>query len=339
MSVNLHPRGRALVRGMILRGTGLVDRQELMDAATNRWGPNQADWIARAAVPAVMAGEFGDNPAASEFMGLVRERTIYGRLAGLRHIPFDRRVIGIATGATGYWTGEAKPKALSKPVLAGTTLDRTKVTALIVVTEESLKATGRVGEATLQEDLVRAVAEVWDEAFIDATNAGEAGVRPASITNGATTVPGTGDPAADIEALIAAFGGDFAAAYFVMHPTMATHLAKMRSGSAFSFPDTGPRGGSILGIPVITSRAAAMGQIALVDPTGIVVSDQGMELKTAEHASLFMSDDPENDAEPVLVSLWQNNLVALMAEVFTGWEVQRTDAVAVITGADYSASP
>ena len=338
MSIDLTPRGRSFVRGMILRSTGITERQHLMEAATERWGSHQAETITRAAIAPVMSGDLGDNAAASEFISLVKERSIYGRMAGLRRIPFDRRVVGITTGATGYWVGEAKPKPISRPVVEGTTLDHAKVAAIIVVTSEALKSGGKIAEATLQDDLVRAVAEVWDEAFIDATNAGEAGVRPASITNGAFTVTATADPAADIEAAIAAFGGDFSAAYFVMHPTTATHLAKRRSGTAFAFPDVGPRGGSILGIPVLTSRAAAVGQVALVDPTGIVVADDGIELQVADQAALHMVDNPEDEsAESVLVSLWQNNLTALRSEVFTNWQVQRPGAVAVITGADYAA--
>lgn len=336
-SSTLTPRGRTYTRSVMLRAASeTLDPDTLHAMAVSRWGASQADTIVRAAVAPVSTDDTGSNSIVREFLGLVRENTVYGRLSGLRKVPFNVPMPRIVGGATGYWVGEAKLKPLSKPAVMGSTLSASKVVALLAITSEALRAGGPIAESALQADLVRAVSGAWDEAFLDPTNAGVAGERPASITHGAATVTATDDPAADIEALIEAFTGDFSAAYWVMHPTMATRLARRRTGDAFVFPELGPRGGSMLQMPVLTSRNAPEDMIALIDPTGIAASDDGLEIRRAKHASLLMVDDAE-DAEPELVSLFQTNTVALMAEVLTSWEVQRPGSVAVITGADYAA--
>ena len=336
MSVSLNPRGRNFVRAVALKSAiGGGSQEDMMEVASQRWGTASAEMVVRAAVGAVDSDDVGRDPTSLEFMGLVREQSVFGRLSGLRKVPFNVRMPRIGNGASTYWIGEAAPKPVSKPVVMGSQLKPAKVAGIVVITKEALMAAGRNAETALQNDLVRAVTATWDEAFLDPTNAGEAGVRPASITNGAATVPATADPTADIEALIAAFGGDFASAYFVMAPDTAVHLAKRRTGTAYEFADLGPRGGSILGIPTVTSRAAPAGMVALIDPTGITGGDEGIEIRRASHTSLQMSDDPE-DGPTELVSLWQANLIALLAEVHTNWEVQRPGSVAVITGADYA---
>ncbi len=154
----------------------------------------------------------------------------------------------------------------------------------------------------------------------------------------------TGDPARDETALIEAFAGDFSAAYFVTDPSTAARLALARdAGGAFLFPDCGPRGGSILNVPLVTSRGSpvdsAGGQLALIDASSIAAAIDGMDISRAEGVALEMSDDPSDlDAETVLVSLFQSDLVALRAVMHANWEVQRAGAVVVVTGALYPAA-
>lgn len=335
-STNMTPRGRNYVRSVMLRAQAdSHDGDTLHEIAVARWGATQADTIVRAAIAAIDAEDVGANSTVREFLGLVRENTVYGRLSGLRKVAFGVTMPRITSGATANWVGEAKLKPLSKPAVLGSALNASKVVALIATTAESLRMGGPQVENALQAELIRAVSGAWDEAFLDPTNAGVTGERPPSITYGATAIPATADPAADIATLVAAFQGDFGAAYWVMHPKTAARLALRRTGEAFQFPELGPRGGAILHIPALTSRHAPEDVIALIDPTGIAAADDGMEIKRAKHASLLMVDDAD-DAEPELVSLFQTNTIALMAEVITSWEVQRPGSVAIITGADYA---
>lgn len=338
-AVSLTPKGRTFTRAIIAKSVGGGASDAVVEYARSRWGEHAGQVVAKAAISAVSTTSLDVDSAKVEFHEQVREASAYGRLSGLRKVEFGVRSSRITNGATGYWVGQARPKPISFAAVDGSTLDSRKVAAIIVLTQESVKFAGPVTEAALQRDLQRAVVDTWDEAFLDVANAGIADEMPASITYGAPAIAATGDPAADVAALIAAFDGDFASAYFITDPKTAAQLAMVQAGGTFAFPDVGPRGGSILGIPVLTSRASPVGagggQIALVDPTGIAAADIATEIAKATHASLEMDDAPDA-AEGGLVSLWQCNLIAFKAEVFTNWEVQREGSVAVITGADYS---
>ncbi|MFK3846542.1 phage major capsid protein [Stenotrophomonas sp. NPDC078853] len=344
--ISLIPKGRNFTRSVILRATGGgYSLEETRTAALTRWGAAGAEDIAKAAVPAVHTGEMGNQTSAAvEFFDLVRGQSIYGRLTGLRKVPFYARMLRMSGGANGYWIGQAKPTPLSKPAFAdGSGLPSAKVAAMVVVTDEAVKF-GGVAEQTFEADLRRAVTASWDQAFIARDNGGEVDgqqvVRPASVTYGAPQVEATSDPVADIGSLIAGFAGDLGAAYFITDPKTAAQLGLHRSGGNLVFPDVGPRGGTISGIPVLTSssspRDASGGQVALIDPTGIAAADEGLDVERSNQASLLMSDDPEGDA-PEMVSLFQNNLTALKSSIFSNWRVERPGSVGVLINANYPA--
>lgn len=338
VSTNHSPRGRSFVRSLIARHFKLSP-----ESIANRWGPYEAELIQKAVVSALSTSGTTGNASSAEFLGLVREGAIIGRLPGIRRVPIGVRLNRMTSGSVAHWVGEAKPKPLSKPALDGSRLASRKVVALVCTTKESMQPTltGEAGltEANLQEDLQRAVIAAMDEAFIDAANAGVADIRPASITSGAPTIASSGDPSTDVAALINAFQGNLDAAAFITDPTTATRLALARdAGGGFLFPDLGPRGGTLLQIPVLTSRASPVdtsgGQIALVDASGLVTSVEGLQVEISDEADLLMSDDPEGGGAQ-LVSLFQTNSVAFKVEIVANWEQQRTGGVVVLTGASF----
>jgi HK97 family phage major capsid protein len=276
---------------------------------------------------------------ASEFFDQVLQGSILGKMAGLRRVAFDVRMLAATTGASGFWVGQAKPRPLSKTVISGSILRPLTVNAIIVTTAEQLRNPSSIVEAALHRDIMRAATEALDTSFIDVSNTGISGTEPAAITDGATSVAATSDPSTDIAALIAAFEGDLAAAYLVSDPVTLTRLALARdSGGGFLFPDLGPRGGSLLGIPVISSRSSPLdsdgGQLAIVDPTGIAVGFDGIEVTASEHTSLLMADDPA-DGPGEMVSLFQTNSAAMLAKIYANWERQVPGSVALLTGCQW----
>jgi hypothetical protein len=80
-------------------------------------------------------------------------------------------------------------------------------------------------------------------------------------------------------------------------------------------------------------QASPAGQIALVDPTGIAYAEADAETRVSQQGSVDLSPEPGGAAEHV--SLWQNNLVAIMATIRITWRVIRPGSVAIITGAAY----
>lgn len=330
MSVSLNlQRGRTFVRGFILSHNRNFEDHASIAAA--RWGVAAAERIAKAA-SAITLNDAGSEEAR-EFLDLVAEQSVVGKL-GLRRIPFNVRLLRMTAGATGYWVGQAAPKPVSKPAMQGDTLVPLKAASIILVTKEALTLAGPLLESGLQRDLERAVALTIDQAFLDPGNAGIANETPAAATYGANSIAATGDMRADLARLIAAFNGDFASAAFVIDPTTAVKIALITSADgSFLFPDAGPRGGTVLGLPLIVSRASphssSGGQIALIDGSAIALGMEGFRLERAEHATVDVADDPGSPTTQV--SLFQTNTVGLLSETFCNWDVQRSGAVAVLT--------
>jgi hypothetical protein len=280
----------------------------------------------------------GAQSGVGEFFALVSERSIIGRLAGLRRPPAHTRLL-TATGATARWVGESRPMLVSNQSFAQSTLSLLKVAGISVATRELLVSSDPSAEATIRADLVRAVVEAIDTAFINPANAGVAGVTPASITNGVAAITATASASADLKDLVDAFDGDLDSAYLVMPPVTAIGL----SGAAY--PNVGARDGTLSGVPVITSRHVPAGTIVLVDPTGIALSEGESEIETFTDGALTMETtspmtaggfgSPDNPAGTTVVSLYQSDAVAILVSRRMNWDVVRPGAVGLITGAAY----
>lgn len=333
---------RNLISQVVSRRQG-VNRD---DYARSRWGTIP---LLKAAVPAgnLIGNSIGSDPGTTEFFGEMTESTVVARIRP-RAVPANAKVLLPDSSSVGYWVGAARAVPLSYRSVTGSVLERRKVAALVAMSAEVFDAQSERAEAALEADLRRALVATMDSAFIDPANAGVADEMPASITNGVTPIASTGDPTQDLRALIAAFAGDLAVASFVTDPHTAAAIALWRdSGGGVAFPDAGPSGGSLLGLPMVTSRAVprdsspASGMIALVDGSGIAVSLEGMEITMSKATSLEMTDAPTAEGftpspqSVTTVSLFQTDIVALMVTMFANWETQRTGAVSVVTGANY----
>lgn len=338
ISLSHVPPGRVFVRGLIARSVVGIDPENIYAFSRNRWGEHAAGDVAKAAISAIGTADTGGVDAARVFFGQAREQSIIGRLAGLRRVPFSVRMLAVQTGARGYWVSQAKSIPLSRVALDGSSLDPLKVAALLVTTKELLRSNDPAAEDLLQDDLVRAVTGVLDEAFLDPANAGIVNNMPASISNGATVLAATNDFGADLRAMIEAFQGDLGYATFVTDPATATRIATMTdAGGHYLFPNIGPRGGELLGIPVLTTRSSAQdstgGTLSLIDPTGIAGALGGMEVDMSDQATLQMSDAPNDAGAPVFnVSMYQTNSVAYKAVIYANWNRQRPGSVIVLEG-------
>ena len=312
--------------------------------ASERWGTIA---LHKAAVPAgdLIGNVQGGDPAAVEFFGSVAEASIVGRIRP-RAVPANVKLLRPDSSATGYWVAQNKPAPLSLYSVQGSALERRKVAAIVAASMEAIEARGERAERALETDLRRALVAVLDDAFINPGNAGVADEVPASVTYGTTALTSSGDAAADLKALIAAFGGDLTTASFVTDPVTAAELALWRdAGGGVVFPDCGPAGGSLLGLPLVTSRASPRdtggGSIALLDGAGIAVNLETFDIEMSRAATLEMNTEPTGEGDgPTAQSVSQVNLfqidaVALLATMHGNWEVQRAGAVAVVEGCQY----
>jgi HK97 family phage major capsid protein len=291
-----------------------------------------------------------DGGAFADFADFLRPQTVVGKfgqgdIPGFTRVPFNT-ALGIQTLAgNGYWVGEGKPKPLTAFNVDKTTLAPLKCANIVVLTEELLRNASYSAETLVRNEMVNALVQLIDSDFLDPTNSGTSGVKPASITNGAPTgvASGTGD-ADDIRADLRSLLNEFITAnsdgqiVLVMRSTDALAAGMMVNalGQA-EFPGINARGGTIASLPIITSQAAPSGTVIAVQPSEIYFADDGgFMVDVSREASLQMLDNPTNDTvtptATSLVSLWQTNSVGFRAERILNWAKRRTTAVSYVSG-------
>lgn len=326
---------------------------DVMTVLQNEYGTRDPDLIGmvKANVIAVNtttdAALIGNEAGFADFVEYLRPMTIVGKfgtngVSALRRVPFRIPLIKQTGASVGYWVGEGKPKPLTKPSWGRTELAPLKAANIAVATMEALRDSSPSAEVLLRDDLAAAIAAAIDSAFIDPTNAGSAGVKPASITNGLTPITSSGNDAAAIREDVRAAMGVFVAnenpidsGVWIMSSTTALALSLMRTAlDAREFPGITVNGGTFEGLPVITSSYAS-DNVVLANAQDIWFADDGgVSVDMSTEASLQMLDNPTNDSitptATAMVSMFQTNSVAFRAERTINWTRRRDSGVALI---------
>ena len=279
----------------------------------------------------------------NEFLELLRPATLIGKVTGLRQVPFNISMPAQTAGGTYGWVGEGAPKPVGQLQLATVTLGIAKAAGIIVISEELARLSTPSAEGVVRNDMIAGMAQFLDTQFIDPTVAAVTNVSPASITNlsnGFGSAGTSNDNArTDIKTaigLLTASNYNIAETVFIMSQKNAFILSTaITSTGVRLFPDVNPLGGSLLGIPVVTSQSAG-NVVALVHTPSILYADEGgVNIDVSREAAVEMNTVPTSPvtASSVLVSLWQNNLIGLRAERFINWKRARTTSVVYTTQA------
>jgi HK97 family phage major capsid protein/HK97 family phage prohead protease len=324
--------------------------------------------VVKAAVAAASTGNanwagnlVGDETSVyADFVEYLRPRTILGRfgnngIPALRRVPFRVPLLAQTSGGSAYWTGEGKAKPLTKFDFTRTTLEPLKVANIAVLTMEVLRDSSPSADALVRDGLADAIRERLDIDFIDPDKAASAGVSPASILNGVAPIASSGGTADDIRADVAALLSAFIAGnnpptsgVLLMSSLTALSISMMRNPlGQREFPDINLNGGTLEGLPVITSEYLTQmadssgGIMALVNASDIYFADEGeIAIDASREASLEMSDAPaHNSTTPTpaqLVSMFQTNSVAIRAERTLNWMRRRAVSVAWLDGVNYN---
>jgi HK97 family phage major capsid protein/HK97 family phage prohead protease len=290
----------------------------------------------------------------SAFLEYLRPKTIIDRfgttqngvaIPSLLRVPFNVKVQSQTSGASATWVGEGKPKLVTKFNTTSTTLLFTKIAAISVITEELARFSRPGAEGLVRDELAKAVIQRMDYDFIDPDKAVSSGVNPASITNGLTGKTTAGTSAAnvlsDVQTLVAPFllaNYDVSKLVLIMPNTLALVLSLMQNSlGQDSFKGMSVSGGTLAGIPVITSQYAAFGSsygnvVICVSAENIALADDGnVSVDASREASIEMVDSSSQDATSgtgaSVVSMFQTNSIALRAEREINWKKLRSDAV------------
>lgn len=305
----------------------------------------------------------------SEFIEFLRPQTILGKfgtdgIPSLRRVPFNISIPAQTSGGEGYWVGEGAPKPLTNFDWASIILRWAKVANIAVLTQELIRFSNPSAEMLVRDELAAALRARMDIDFIDPAKAAVADVSPASITNGATSVP-SGSPdvgpadadtvRADVAKLFQAYinaNATPSSGVWIMNATTALALSmKQNALGQAEFPGITMNGGTFFGLPVIVSQylpvtpGDPVGPPITSDSTIVILAnasdilladDGGVTIDISNEASLQMDNAPTNNsAVPTatsLVSMFQTNSVAIRAERFINWARRRATAVAYLTG-------
>lgn len=343
------PKGTAFVRGAIAILQARGNKVQAVEIA-KQWRDSTPEvelWLKAAVAPGsttdpAWAGALAAvNNLTNEFIELLRPATILGRVEDrLRKVPFNTAVPNQTAGGVYGWVGQNAPKAVTRLTFGSDTLTITKAAGIIVLTEELVRVSNPSAEDRVRKDMIAGIAAFLDQQFIDPAVAPVANINPGSITNGTTAIATTGNPAADVHALISAFttqGVPLSGSVLVMSEGNAFTMGYQRdAGGGRYWPSMSAQGGTAEGVTVITSNAAGT-NVVLFQPEYILFADDGgVEIDVSREATIQMDSAPmAPDATTVQTSLWQNNLVGLRAERFVNWKRVVMSGVKYVSGATY----
>ena len=353
------PKGTAFTLMCIALARGKGDSYQTLQHA-KEWKDSTPEveqmiqhmWHAKAAVApgtttdATWAGPLAVRTPINEFLELLRPRTLLGQITGFKQVPFNISVPSQTTGGTYQWVGQGLAKPVTSAAYAAVTLDFAKAAGIIVLTEELVKLSTPSAEGLVREELVAGMSQFLDLQFVDPAVAAVANLNPASITNGASTAAASGVTSAAARADLAASVAVFTAAgipltgsVWLMSDSNAFGISQSLNALGQPlFPGMSITGGNIYGIPVVVSNNVGNRVILVHAPSILYADEGGVQIDVSREASIQMDSAPDSPATSttVLVSMFQNNLVALRAERMITWKRARTAAVRYITAAAYA---
>jgi HK97 family phage major capsid protein len=269
-------------------------------------------------------------PVGDAFLTAMRAYSVALRLEGMRRVPMLTRLFISSTGVVVGEVGEGEPIPVLKGDWTVHILRPRKFAGIYVATRDLIESMEPTASAAIGDDLAQATAISENQSFISPNIEG-------SLLYGAPNINASGTNAAAISTdLLALFGmvkGNGRGLALVMDEETATNV---HFSNPAMFPDVGPMGGSICGVPVLITDAARIDEspetriIGLVNATQVFFADRGrVRLDIATDAAIAMSDAPLGAAERV--SLFQTDAVATRAIREVSWYA-RPGVAAYVTG-------
>jgi HK97 family phage major capsid protein len=161
------------------------------------------------------------------------------------------------------------------------------------------------------------------------------------LANGFATAGTSGDNArTDVKKainLLTAANYSISESTLIMSETNAFALSTaLTSNGVVVNANLAAKGGTMLGVPVVTSQAAGAVVALVHTPSILFADDGGVNIDVSREATVEMNTTPTSPitASSAYVSLWQANLIGLRAERFINWKRARTTSV-VYTTATY----
>lgn len=342
------PKGTLFVRYAMAVAAGKGSYSDTLQYA-RRWEAQTPELIAYIKAIAGTAG--GGSPSwgselaeprtlESEFIELLRNAAILGRVQGFRRVPPNVRMVSQTGGSTVNWVGETAVKPVSELDFSEAEVPDDKIACIVVLSNELIRLSSPSAEEVVRNDLTEQIAQFIDQQFFDPTVTVSA-ARPASITNGVSSPSASGTTADDLRADLNTALATFDATgtdtlYIATTPALARGIALLNNTLGQpEFSGMSPQGGTLLGFPVLVSGNVPAGHIILFKANEIFLADQGrVTLDASQQATL----DLAGGTSPTF-SLWQRNCTGIRAERWITWKKRRSSGVvAIIDTAAYAPS-
>jgi hypothetical protein len=245
-----------------------------------------------------LTGELGPEARdlAASFVASIAQFSLLDSLAKYaRVIPETVNRTLIASDAVGDITTEGAPKPVINLGFDFAGIERTKSTAIVVLSEEFQKASGEDGQRLIEQELGSAVNRAVNTAVVD------------HYTNTSMTqVGGTGDALTDLRAGLKAAGAS--TGYVVAAPATDTAdlATRVENRGGMSV-----RGGTFVpGVEIVA--VDDLSGMLILPASRVALRDFGLEIRGAGQATVDMRDTPQSPAQQV--SLWQTNCWGVIAE-------------------------
>ena len=203
---------------------------------------------------------------------LVNAGAFDGMLSSCVPVPLATGTVGaVSTTAIAYSVSEGSAKPISRLSLTNQQQNPSKVSCIVVVTQELAKIGGPSSIALIGRELRQAVAVTTDTAFI------------ATLISGLSVTTSTGQTAesvrTDIANLLRAMTvGQSSKLFILTTPLILKLVMLMYEHGVSAFPNLTPQGGSINGIVVLSSDAIAAGNVILCDSSGLAAASGDVTL-------------------------------------------------------------
>ncbi len=286
------------------------------------------DITEKAAVPAAVtptadwAGSVAETIGRA-FISQALEPSVYNLLMPVQP---NTNLTGVGSGGSASFTQEGQAQPITKLTLTDQNLSPLMCHGIFVISKELARSSDPRAFELFKHGLFKAIIDAVDGKLLDNANSGGSGA-PASPLNGVSAISATANATSDIRDLIDSFQGDLTESFFVGSPKV---MAALNSAER---PYCGIKDGELLGARAIASRNAPSGDLILIDRTGVVTAQGGFEISVSDQASLQMSDSPTSPTQ--MVSLWQNDLVALRVSLNVNFSAVRAGSAAFVSGANW----
>lgn len=309
------------------------------------WAESQTQWsdqrpVVAAIKAAISAYATDDFPGelsfiADSFLNAMRDISVPLRLPTLRKTPMHTRVFVNAQGVVVAQVTEGGAIPVLKGDWNAITLRPRKFAGIVVQTEELAKSASPAAPLAIVDDLAGATAEAENLGFLNPSETG-------SVLDGAPSFVSGGGSVAQVDADLRKLvdmvpGAHRPGAAFCMCKETATYLSLLRgSGGAAAYPNITPQGGTLLGLPVLITKACGepasptINIVALVNPREILWADEGRVILTTSNQAALKMDDAATAAAGSLISMWHTNSVATKAIRECSWHA-RTGSAAYFT--------